>query len=100
MSKLLCDPLRLPAATLGNFALVSGQRWRTGHCAGCNHEYRPDEAPAGEGMLIEPEGVALYTLCSRCFARVRRERKFRRQLERDARRSIFKAGPDDVGGVA
>ncbi len=78
-------------------ALVRG--WRTGHCAGCNHEFCNGESQT-RGMLIEREGVALYTLCAKCAYRAPRDRKFRRRLESDAYRSLFNAGPDSVGGSA
>lgn len=85
--------------TLANIALVSNMTWHTGQCAGCNHQYRGGESftPC---FLAEPQGVCCYTLCEPCTFRWPRDRKFRRRLEREAYRSLFNAGPDDVGGSA
>lgn len=89
----------LDPRTAAHAALIGDVSWRAGHCAGCNHEYRVGERSA-PGVLIEPEGIALYTLCNPCSFRIRRDRKFRRRVERDAYRALFGVGPDDVKGTA
>ena len=79
-------------------AFLSGEiTCPTGRCAGCGRHYQADERPAYQGMLIEPQGVAIYTICWECGPRLR-SKKFRRWLERQAYRTIFGAGPDNVGG--
>jgi hypothetical protein len=97
-------PSKELTARTGSLRLKSAQviplNWDTGHCAGCNHEYRLDERPGGKGALIEPEGTVFYTLCEKCAPRWHGDRRFRRRLERDAYWTIFTAGPDDVAGTA
>jgi len=92
--------VQLPVTELIRRATTRELTWSTGHCAGCNHEYRNGERHAACGLWTWPgRGIALYTLCWKC-APLTRNRKFRTRLRDDAYRSLFKAGPDDVGGSA
>lgn len=91
---------RLPVAELLRRVVTRELTWRTGHCAGCNHEYREDERNVASGLWTwHNVDVAMYTLCWRCAPRVR-NRKFRARIRYEAYRSLFMAGPDDIGGTA
>jgi hypothetical protein len=72
----------------------------TGRCAGCNKPFSVYRPAVGGGVLVEVQGTAAYHLCGRCAECWRSDNKFRQRLEREAFRTIFGAGPDQVGGVA
>ena len=72
----------------------------TCRCAGCDSKFSERNPAAGGGVLIQPEGVATYQLCEGCALRWHRKPKFRKRLQREAYRTIFGAGPDQVGGTA
>ena len=72
----------------------------TGRCAGCDKSFGTYRPAVGGGVLVQTQGTAAYQLCGRCAQCWRTDEKFRHRLEREAFRTIFGAGPDQVGGVA
>jgi hypothetical protein len=72
----------------------------TGRCAGCDTIFTERNPVAGAGVVIEPQGSAGYQMCGTCLLRLQSDRKFRARVQKECFRTIFGAGPDQVGGAA
>ena len=70
--------------------LLKELKQKTGKCLGCGHRYEQEELPAARGMLIEPEGVVIYTLCASCEPQIH-DPKFRRHLNNVVYGAMFGA---------
>jgi hypothetical protein len=87
-------------ASAASIANLVGTVRLTGRCAGCNKEFSDRNPAVSGGLVIEAQGSAGYQLCAPCVERRHGDRKFRRRLKQEAYRTIFGAGPDQVGCAA
>jgi hypothetical protein len=74
---------------------------RAGYCAGCGRKHPKNEQSVLSGMWVWPllDAVVFHSLCGECVPRMHNP-EFRERIRDEAYRSLFKAGPDDVGGAA
>jgi hypothetical protein len=85
--------------TTEQLQLLQELKQKTDKCLGCGHHYEQEELPVGWGMLIEPEGTVVYSLCASCEPHIRNP-KFRRRLNKVAYGAMFGAGLLDSKGSA
>lgn len=69
-------------------------------CASCSRDLLPGKPVHDAEALIPNEGIVLFRLCGPCKADMENNMTLREHIVREATRSLYGAGPDDVKGSA
>jgi hypothetical protein len=69
-------------------------------CAGCGRDLQAGERIHDAEAHFNQGGSVLFRLCCKCGPTLESNPELRLRLTREAYRSLFGCGPDDVAGVA